>query len=796
MMRDPLPSDDALAASVNDQGTSRPAKSEQIEQANSRSAPVSEVARVEWALALAEQGFAVLPVWWPDPDSPTGCACGKPDCDRPAKHPIPSQGVKQATKEPTRIKSWYAEHPEANVAMATGAISGVICIDVDTGGDKEGDVSITVACAGHGGVPRTLTARSGSGGRHYFYKFRTNPFTRKIGFLKHVDYLGDSGYVIVAPSRNLKGAYAWDAGTDIADLRAQMAELPEWFDKLVGTDKKPKTKKPGGDGSGKKDFDPQRLQDIARLRDALRAIDPDSRDLWVKFGIILGRAFNGSDDGWQLYEEWAARSPKYTDKGTAERMHTLYHKESRNPPQGGEPATVASIFAEAIDAGWQPAAAEPAARDGDHLALANATLDALAEAAGGSPPVYAAGALQCYSPEDGLWHAQSVDQVGMTVARLFAGGKLCRRGSDFAAIAKVVVLLCEDETFFDSAPVGIAAPGGFWRVTAAGDIVHEPLTAAHRQRFRVAADPDLEAEPALLLRMLGEAFAGHSPEDQIQLAQQLTGAALTQSLWQHRLVAMLVGVTSSGKSTFLQLLRAAFPPEVVAATSPERWGDPYYVAALAGKALNLVGELDKTKLIPGGAFKSLTGRDLVEGRHPTHRPFSFTCRAAHFFNGNRVPLTTDHSDAFFERWRVLHFANAKPKDQRERDLPEQILRTELGALLGWALRGAADVVRAGGIRETAQHRSTVERWRVERNSALAFVCDSDACWRGEADLETKGQDLFKAYQDWASDTGVQAFGRAGFYEALQDGGGAVGVRVVTRENQKYVQGVKQKQRPF
>lgn len=338
---------------------------------------------MEWALAYAERGWAVLPVWWaiedpdvaPDAEAPVmRCACDKGrDCPRPAKHPIPTQGVKQATTDPERVRAWWTEHPDANIAVATGTRSGCIVIDVDTGGDKAGDVALTTACAPHGGVPRTLKAHSGSGGRHYWYRMRPNPYTRKIGFLRAVDYLADGGYVIVQPSRNLKGVYLWDAELRIttpaklAALRDELAELPAWFDALEGTGRAGRARPAGESGrrarasdderarlvnAAAMEFvatDPRWVEEVGR---ALQHCDPDSRDDWVLFGIILGREFARGDDGWHLYEEWSARSVKYNDPGTPPAMRGYYYEDSQHEPQNGRAATIATIFARASENGY------------------------------------------------------------------------------------------------------------------------------------------------------------------------------------------------------------------------------------------------------------------------------------------------------------------------------------------------------------------------------------------------------------------------------------------------------------
>ena len=59
---------------------------------------------------------------------------------------------------------------------------------------------------------------------------------------------------------------------------------------------------------------------------------------------------------------------------------------------------------------------------------------------------------------------------------------------------------------------------------------------------------------------------------------------------------------------------------------------------------------------------------------------------------------------------------------------------------------------------------------------------------------TAGQDLFDAYKRWAADAGVKAFGRSGFYEAIERGGAVVGVRLTRHEHQVFVEGARLEER--
>jgi len=342
--------------------------------------------------------------------------------------------------------------------------------------------------------------------------------------------------------------------------------------------------------------------------------------------------------------------------------------------------------------------------------------------------------------------------------------------------------MLDDPSFFEAAPAGVAGPSAFWRTDPDGQIVREPLGPEHRQRMRIAADPDAETPTPLFDRLLDFAFGPDPKGEQRRLLQQVFGAAIARVLYLHRIAVLLLGASTSGKSTLLQVLAALFPREQVGATSPQRWQSDYHVAALAGRAVNIVGELDPNEPIPGGAFKSVVGNDVIEGRHPTHRPFSFVCAASHFFNANRLPPTVDRSDAFFRRWRVIEFKRSVPPEEVIVDLGARIVEEESGGVVAWALRGAAEVLRSGAIVEPAEHRAAITRWRHANNSAVQFLLDDEfvelvpvAASDDTAVVSTSGALVFEAYRSWTRTVGVRPFGRNSFYEAIDEGAGGLGV---------------------
>lgn|SRR3990167_3587541 len=127
------------------------------------------------------------------------------------KVPLTHNGFKEASIDPAKITAWWTQWPDANIAMATGKISGVIVVDVDIKKGAGGDESLFVLESKFGKLPDTPQSRTPSGGRHYFFKYPSGyEIPCKVGIEKGIDIRGDGGYVILPPSKIGINAYGWD----------------------------------------------------------------------------------------------------------------------------------------------------------------------------------------------------------------------------------------------------------------------------------------------------------------------------------------------------------------------------------------------------------------------------------------------------------------------------------------------------------------------------------------------------------------------------------------------------------
>jgi hypothetical protein len=164
------------------------------------------VSPCDFALYYAANGLAVMPVFEPLPGG--RCACGKPDCNDIGKHPRIGGGFHSATTDRDLIREWFTKWPNANVAIATGAVSGVVVIDMDP--DRGGLEALEALAAETGPIPDSAVVHTGGDGLHYFLHVPEWPVKSRNNFRSGIDIRGDGGYVVAPPSLHRSGGrYEW-----------------------------------------------------------------------------------------------------------------------------------------------------------------------------------------------------------------------------------------------------------------------------------------------------------------------------------------------------------------------------------------------------------------------------------------------------------------------------------------------------------------------------------------------------------------------------------------------------------
>lgn len=177
-----------------------------------QAAPQKEKAAMTFikaALSYLERGFSVIPI--------------RPRDKRPL---IPWEEFQNRRPTEAEIRAWWEKEPHANVGIVTGAVSGVVVVDLDS---KEAVQKLRglVADSGLSTVPRSRTGR----GWQLFFRHPGSPLQNAVGVAPGLDIRGDGGYVVAPPSIHPNGhTYSWDV-----PLCDPLPKLPVELLALIGS---------------------------------------------------------------------------------------------------------------------------------------------------------------------------------------------------------------------------------------------------------------------------------------------------------------------------------------------------------------------------------------------------------------------------------------------------------------------------------------------------------------------------------------------------------------------------------
>jgi hypothetical protein len=145
------------------------------------------------ALKLARPGISIFP-------------CGAD------KRPLTANGYKDASSDAETVHLWWTEHPDALIAVPTGARFVVVDLDL-----QHADAQQWLEDNRHR-LPRTRTHATRSGGKHLLFKANSQIGCSASKLAPHIDTRGAGGYVIWWPACGLEVLHG-----------GVIAPVPEWI---------------------------------------------------------------------------------------------------------------------------------------------------------------------------------------------------------------------------------------------------------------------------------------------------------------------------------------------------------------------------------------------------------------------------------------------------------------------------------------------------------------------------------------------------------------------------------------
>lgn len=205
------------------------------------------------------------------------------------------------------------------------------------------------------------------------------------------------------------------------------------------------------------------------------------------------------------------------------------------------------------------------------------------------------------------------------------------------------------------------------------------------------------------------------------------------------------GAPQSGKTQLLNILQSLVPEEAKCSVLPEDWSDKFMPAMMAGKILNVCGELSDKKYIDGQKFKDIIDGSQQSAQHKHGQIFTFNPTLTHIFASNHIPKSHDTSFGFIRRWLMLTFHYPVADKDKKLNLGINIVAEEREAIVAWAVQALPRLMSNNTYTLPSSHVTLQNEFANLNNSVRYFLKESGKVRLNVIDGHVQEMQLFNSY---------------------------------------------------
>ena len=692
----------------------------------------------DYAIKYIKAGIPVFPLHWIKQDGSCSCRLGAM-CDAKGKHPRIKNWQEEASTDETKVKEWWQKTPLANIGIPMGERSGFVALDVDTrhGGDK----SLEALEEEYGKLPNTVTARTGSGGKHYLFKY-TDKLNLKnvVNFRNGLDIRTTGGLIVVSPSMHHSGnRYKWEENKN--PIERQAAEMPEWLineiqkvgkpvaNKKISENNKRKTVNEGGRNNyltslagtlRRKGMSEDGILNALKAENKVQCTPP--LDDFVVKQIAQSVA--------RYAPETKEKEYALTDSGNAERFADMYKSQVR----------YCNVFKK-----WFIWNGKYWAKD-DSGKIINYAIESVR-----SIIHYADLLPDGDKRKELIKHSLKSENAGKLKALL--------------DIASGLDAMSINPDMFDKNLWYLNAENGVINLKSGNLISHnENLYITKMCKVGI----DKKCKTPLWDNLLDKITKGE--ELMKRYLQKAIGCALSGDV-SEQAIFILYGKGSNGKSTFLNIIAELLqdysqntPSETFMIKKNEAVNND--VARLKGARFVTAIEVEENKRLAESLIKSMTGGDKLTTRFLYGEFFDYKPQFKVFLACNHRPIIRDTTHSIWRRIKLIPFEATISEQERDKYLFDKIVDNELPGILAWAVEGCL-LWQKEGLTMPDSITTATEKYRSEMDAFGNFL--EEVCVLGE-EYKVTNKALRAAYEEWCKDNGEYALYQRAFGDKLREQG--------------------------
>lgn len=255
--------------------------------------------------------------------------------------------------------------------------------------------------------------------------------------------------------------------------------------------------------------------------------------------------------------------------------------------------------------------------------------------------------------------------------------------------------------------------------------------------------------------------------------QRVIGYGITGST-DEQMFVVHYGKGSNGKSVLIEVLTRIFADITV--TTPfttfeqkPSGGIPNDLAALNGARLVFATEGDAGRPMAEALLKRVTGRDAITARYLNREFFTFYPTFLIQLATNAKPAFRGQDDGLWRRVKLVPWERQFSPDERDPHLPAKIIANEAEGVIAWAVAGAVEWHRRGGLDDPDVIKNATREYKENSNNLDGFLPGVYV----PGDGTVLGQDLFEDYLQWADEEHLSArdiWKRTTFFSVVEERG--------------------------
>jgi putative DNA primase/helicase len=255
-------------------------------------------------------------------------------------------------------------------------------------------------------------------------------------------------------------------------------------------------------------------------------------------------------------------------------------------------------------------------------------------------------------------------------------------------------------------------------------------------------------------------------DDTVDLLQEWFGYVVSGDLSKNRML-YLYGETRAGKGVITRTLQRLVGLENIASPNLAQFGEPFGMQPTVGKTLITVNDArfrgaKTAELVE--RLLNFTGDDEMTINRKNREPWVGRPSARVMIVSNDLPSITGEQTTAFAKRIIGPIRLHKSFYDHEDEGLERRLRRELPAILMWAFDGYDRLCEQGRFTVPAESARLHREIEESMSPVLSFV--SERCTTGADERVPKDQ-LYAAYRNWCSESGIYVPSKVEFGRQLQ-----------------------------